>query len=793
MADKDVESDAPGCQDEDSDRTLPIDADVPSIPPPSPEDVFRDMLENPEPTPPGSWEPVSPEKLNQLLPGFQVIKLLGRGGMGAVYEAVQENLDRHVAIKVLPPELGRDIEFEARFRREAKAMARLNHPNIIQIHDFGQTSEGHFYFVMEFVDGSDLHFLIKKGLIKPDTALKLAIQICEALQFAHDEGFVHRDIKPANILLTSTGVIKIGDFGLAKLIDPNVGSETDKMGLTMTGYSMGTPNYMAPEQMNGENQIDHRADIYSLGVMLYEMLTGEIPRGSFDPPSNKTPVDARIDDVVLKAMHEKPDFRYQAAKDIESDVTTIRTSPRGYTIAAKERKERTKAVSKSNIWLRVIAVLLLSAAVIAGAVIWQPSEQSVGNTTLPTTENEKSQLEIPATLSEMKKRGGRLRAWSHPDSPRPIKPVDRVDTITDFVTVDLAEGGLWIGLRADKTVRLSNPTNEQKFERLTNVVQAKAESNFFCLLEDGTLVEQVSGPDGIQNFAGESFPSGIVDFDVCFGAGAFVLNTGEAAFRSWGRAKPELDETFAKWAGIVNREKNNVSVALHDSGMGIILREDGTTLRFSKGDLKEQESEYDSFGALTSVARAGHWLGLTEKGEVVAGYWDKSAAEINPGQIPKAYAIKANLGISAAQLEDGSWFAWGDNSLGVVDKINSIGPAIDIDFYAQNGTVIWIEPATAAKSEISISKSTGITLPSALAEMKKRGGRLRGWVKNGQEDLLQLSKADGIDDVIELDGTLSSYDSRESARWVAKRRGGSTATSLENFPRANEIFHLTPT
>jgi len=140
------------------------------------------------------------------------------------------------------------------------------------------TTGGHCYFVMEFVDGADLHHLIRRGKVTPDTALKLVIQVCEALQYAHDKGYVHRDIKPANILLTSEGVAKVGDFGLAKLIDPEQGTETDQLGLTMTGISMGTPNYMAPEQLTCREAIDHRADIYSLGVMFNEMLTGKSPR-----------------------------------------------------------------------------------------------------------------------------------------------------------------------------------------------------------------------------------------------------------------------------------------------------------------------------------------------------------------------------------------------------------------------------------------------------------------------------------------------------------------------------------
>ncbi|MEM1297369.1 MAG: serine/threonine-protein kinase, partial [Verrucomicrobiota bacterium] len=182
-------------------------------------DPNADLLRQAMATPPGQWEPILPEELDRLMPDYTIERMLGRGGMGAVYQGVQISLDRPVAIKVLPPELGSDPEFEARFRREAKSMARLNHPNIVQIYDFGQTEGQHFFFVMEFVDGADLHQLIQSGEWGADSALKVVMQICEALQFAHDKGYVHRDIKPANILLTAEGVVKVGDFGLAKLVD----------------------------------------------------------------------------------------------------------------------------------------------------------------------------------------------------------------------------------------------------------------------------------------------------------------------------------------------------------------------------------------------------------------------------------------------------------------------------------------------------------------------------------------------------------------------------------------------
>jgi serine/threonine-protein kinase len=197
-----------------------------------------------------------------LFPQLELLELIGKGGMGAVYKARQPGLDRFVAIKILPPEVGRDPAFAERFTREARAMAKLSHPNVVSIFDFGQ-SGGLFYFVMEYIDGANLRQTIQTGKLQPAEALAIVPQICDALQYAHDEGIVHRDIKPENILLDKRGRVKIADFGLSKLV--HAGSKHD-VSLTGTEQIMGTVRYMAPEQMMGTRFVDHRADIYSLGV-----------------------------------------------------------------------------------------------------------------------------------------------------------------------------------------------------------------------------------------------------------------------------------------------------------------------------------------------------------------------------------------------------------------------------------------------------------------------------------------------------------------------------------------------
>ena len=271
-------------------------------------------------TPPsGSQPPTSGEwaDLQRHFPHLEVLELLGRGGMGSVYKARQKNLDRLVALKVIPPDAAKDPAFTERFNREARAMARMNHPNIVTVYDFGQAGEV-YWLLMEYVDGVNLRHTLRAGHLAPREALAIVPQVCDALQYAHDQGVVHRDIKPENVLLDRSGRVKIADFGLAKLL----GKGPDDFTLTHTQQVMGTPRYMAPEQIERPSAVDHRADIYSLGVVLYEMLTGELPLGRFEPPSHKVEVDVRIDQVVLRALEKAPERRYQRASEIKTELAS---------------------------------------------------------------------------------------------------------------------------------------------------------------------------------------------------------------------------------------------------------------------------------------------------------------------------------------------------------------------------------------------------------------------------------------------------------------------------------------
>jgi tRNA A-37 threonylcarbamoyl transferase component Bud32/TM2 domain-containing membrane protein YozV len=275
--------------------------------------------------------PLTPAEIAALFPQLEILECLGRGGMGVVYKARQPRLNRIVALKILAQEKDQDGQFVERFTREAQALARLNHPNIVTVHDFGEAG-GHCYLVMEFVDGLNLRQLLLAGKMPPDQALTIVPMICEALQYAHEQGVVHRDIKPENILLEKSGRVKIADFGIAKMMGVGDGQQA----LTGAKDVVGTPHYMAPEQLEKPLTVDHRADIYSLGVVFYEMLTGELPLGKFAPPSKKVQIDVRLDEVVLHTLEKEPARRYQQANQLKTDVETISgTASTGAGFAAK--------------------------------------------------------------------------------------------------------------------------------------------------------------------------------------------------------------------------------------------------------------------------------------------------------------------------------------------------------------------------------------------------------------------------------------------------------------------------
>lgn len=265
----------------------------------------------------------TPEDLTKMMQGgvYAFDSLIGQGGMAAVYRGRQVNLGRPVAIKILHRDHGVDYAYAERFRREAQVLAQMDHPNIVSVYDLGLLGDDYLYYVMELVEGTDLHHLLAQGQVTQGRAVQIVCAICDALDYAHRHGLVHRDIKPANILIANDGRIKVADFGLAKQFDPAATL------LTRTNMAMGTPDYAAPEQYDAGVVIDQRADVYGLGVVLYQMLTGSVPRGAWEPPSVLAGTDPRLDGIIVNALMPDRAKRYGSAGELKQALLALATQP----------------------------------------------------------------------------------------------------------------------------------------------------------------------------------------------------------------------------------------------------------------------------------------------------------------------------------------------------------------------------------------------------------------------------------------------------------------------------------
>ncbi len=308
-----------------------------------------------------------PAELNQLFPGYEIEGLIATGGMGAVYRAVQKSLDRTVALKILPHEFSKDAAFCAGFEAEAKAMARLNHPNLIGVYDFGEVG-GMLFIIMEYVPGKSIYHSAHGQAIKSSEVIRLVTSVCNGLAHAHENGIIHRDIKPSNILLDLNAQPKIGDFGLARPIGGKV-EEGEEI--------FGTPGYTAPEVVNTPNAVDYRADIFSVGVLLHELLTGKLPSADRRPPSAISKCDSRFDVIVRRATHVAPAGRYSSAAEMAKDLAIIANTPSskvirpiipgapgqpGPRVAAPLTPRRPVKVKKSSNSSFFLLILLLAAA-----------------------------------------------------------------------------------------------------------------------------------------------------------------------------------------------------------------------------------------------------------------------------------------------------------------------------------------------------------------------------------------------------------------------------------------------
>ncbi len=375
---------------------------------------------------------------------FEIKEEIGKGGMGQVYKARQISLDRDVAIKILPGNLGEVEEFRERFDIEAKAVASLMHENILQMYSKGVTDDGTHYFAMEYVDGEDLADKIKRGVtFSEKEAIGIAMQVCSGLEAAWKKNIIHRDIKPSNIMVTKSGTVKIADFGLAKSLDA-----TKK--LTQTNMYMGTVAYTSPEQGEGK-PLDHRTDIYSLGIVLYQLLTGNVPFTAETPssviykhvyeapppPRTVNPaISPQAEAVVLKAIAKKPEDRYQNVVEFREALASV-DRPQSLAAAAGAEKaaafaappasssrQSGSAPAKSSSTVPILIVVVTVVLLLGGSAIYAAKYgyRALLSKVIPIAAEEEKKVEpVPPQAGEVAAPPGAGVSSPSPDASRPAE------------------------------------------------------------------------------------------------------------------------------------------------------------------------------------------------------------------------------------------------------------------------------------------------------------------------------------------------------------------------------------
>lgn len=688
--------------------------------------------------------------------GYTVERLIGRGGMGAVYKGVQKSLDRPVAIKILPPGLDRqEASFTERFRNEAKMMARLNHPSIVSVHDFGETADGQLFIVMEFVDGTDISRMVaSQGRLTAEHALSVTAHVCDALTVAHAAGIVHRDIKPANVLISRQGQVKVADFGLAKIDAPG------QSGITQTGMAVGTPDFLAPEAMIFGSQVDARADLYAVGVMLYQMLTGFLPRGAFKPASVMSPgVDPRFDAIVQKATQMDPADRYQTATSIRQDLDVILTTPFVKTVPEKPESapERKPATVQRQPTLRVsaepwtapaparetpkkssvgaVAALLLVPVVLGGIVwlVYGPVGKHAGESNVePVVVEEPADTVTPANLSGSNmENGGKNSSPSGGQPPVTIRAAVPASASSSAVAAWLAEARKAGGRVHFFGAGPNGATETASAEQFGDVVElAVRKDGWLVRLADGETHALAWGAPSTSNPTGVKPLGPFMVRRITHGGTISMLMSSDGSFRNvWGggsQHRPDIAHSNA--AAVVNIKNHLTSL----DAKGEIL----AAKRWAGDDFRPPEDFFRGASAFTGLADSyiaakpgagvrgwrlkdglvtnfppqmqdvvdirateNHVILLTSAGRVyVTDETGKPMAdEVGkvPANLPIAIAVRIGRGMAAAQRMDGVWVAWGD-SPELIQQTTKIGPVLDVGYDYEAGRskfMAWIMPS----------------------------------------------------------------------------------------------------
>lgn len=638
-----------------------------------------------------NWVAPSPKDLQAEIPAYQITKKLGEGGMGAVYEARQEKLDRLVAIKILPPiedEENDAIQFAERFRNEAKAMAALKHPAIVNVFDYGRTPSGLRYFVMEHIDGSDVYEMIgaSGGRLDPEQAHAICAHVCDALQYAHDHGLIHRDIKPANIMVDHEGFVKVADFGLAK-------SLVNDPGLTIPDLSMGTPDFAAPEAMEAGVELDGRADLYSLGVSLYQMLTGQVPRGAWEPPSKLVPgLNPRFDAIVAKAMAPDRESRYPSAREMRADLDAAVKAPipkpddsnpqtaamRRVPATAKpvstaaESSQGTQPPKKSSSKKPILIMTAITATLAALAVgafvvssgIRQNSDEDDSNPNPPANDGSlaTSATTEPEPTSDSPVEVVEASETNPTPEPQPAPEPVLVAQATPPTQPDQPEPAPAAagdgGGDSDAEWTMPNVTFPLPPPRRPKI---GGELVTFEVVEDAPQDDNLlPAPTGLKNVVGLSINRQTLPIRY----GLALLDTGEVV--SWGQnAGGQADVP-----GDLRRDVAQVAAGVNN---GAVLYEDGTIRTWGDiapavGDVKDAVAIVFAGRRLAILLATGDVLVRPEN----ADEWSP------PAELNRVTAINGDFSAMAAIRNDGSVKLWGQQDADYLKLPEGAEPAIDV-------------------------------------------------------------------------------------------------------------------
>ncbi|MDF1756246.1 MAG: serine/threonine-protein kinase [Verrucomicrobiales bacterium] len=638
--------------------------------------LFEVFLDDEEPGAPGaslSKAELSVDELVRLFPELEVIGEIGMGGMGRVFLAKQKALDRKVALKILRFEAESDLVAKERFEREARALAEISHPNIVEIFNFGER-DGHQFLLMEYIDGSSLSELLRQGPLELELALAMITQICDGVGHAHQLGILHRDIKPGNILISKDGTVKVADFGLAKSLSSRWGYS-----LTENDVGFGTPVYMAPEQLTSAREVDESADIFSLAVLFYEMLTGKFPGEDCKKGRGTLVKLKKLDKVIRSGLNPDPESRPKRVSDFKDAIPVLR----GVRPPRQSHRRNPAFAFAVLLILTVGTYFLLSQKGTVNLKAFYSNADVLAAQEGARKIEEKYLISIP----EVPLPAGALLHWTPADGDTTRRLAPGVSNICELDNSAFYVSTTY-GYLTDGSIFRQFPPK--------GAVNSRAVTYNFFLTADNELGRM---PGVKKRYVFKSGPAPAKVRLLSGGSNYSVVLTGEGKVRV--AAIEEMWHTHGEMFDRIEAYEDVVDLA-NWSTTGILLKSNGKIVCWNT-HMKKFITEIPDHKKWTDVdCGLMHFVGIDSKGAVQT--WPVFFHEEDPFVLAalkkpdfgskKAIRIDAGHNFNVVQFSDGTWRGWGnDYGDGLIEKIASIGPARDICFQAStrsNLALFWI-------------------------------------------------------------------------------------------------------